>query len=291
MVFKKEEFGERDKERIFQHMVEKGSYDYSSKAEIESLESELDWHLSDIKDAKRELRKKKYKNPETLDGWDLSEYERMKEEIKNNKESIKKCRLWINESRKKNEIIESEFPGNLSEFANIKHVGKGSNAGYILIDVKANVEADTVYCFTRQVFSVSDDYSSHNVEQIDGRVYLLLNREMYSAKYSPNYTLEEYGLMLKEFLYKKDRRFQQLKKQIAYYENRSADQENQGSRLIPEEVRFEVWRRDGGKCVQCGSKENLEFDHIIPFSKGGANTARNLQLLCQTCNRSKSDTI
>jgi hypothetical protein len=60
---------------------------------------------------------------------------------------------------------------------------------------------------------------------------------------------------------------------------------------IPKEVMNQVWNRDGGKCVKCGSQENLEFDHIIPFSKGGAATYRNLQLLCQKCNRQKSDTI
>ena len=60
---------------------------------------------------------------------------------------------------------------------------------------------------------------------------------------------------------------------------------------IPKEIMNQVWNRDGGKCVQCGSQENLEFDHIIPFSKGGATTYRNLQLLCQKCNREKSDKI
>lgn len=60
---------------------------------------------------------------------------------------------------------------------------------------------------------------------------------------------------------------------------------------IPTKVRQEVWRRDGGKCANCGSRENLEYDHIIPVSKGGSNTARNIELLCQKCNRGKSDKI
>lgn len=60
---------------------------------------------------------------------------------------------------------------------------------------------------------------------------------------------------------------------------------------ISEEVQIFVWRRDGGKCVICGNQENLEFDHIIPISKGGSNTARNIQLLCERCNRSKGNKI
>lgn len=60
---------------------------------------------------------------------------------------------------------------------------------------------------------------------------------------------------------------------------------------IPQEIKDIVWNRDGGRCVICGSRENLEFDHIIPFSKGGATTVRNLQLLCQECNRKKSNHI
>lgn len=62
-------------------------------------------------------------------------------------------------------------------------------------------------------------------------------------------------------------------------------------RYITSSVKMEVWRRDGGKCVECGSKEKLEYDHIIPVSKGGSSTARNVQLLCEKCNRRKSDNI
>jgi len=60
---------------------------------------------------------------------------------------------------------------------------------------------------------------------------------------------------------------------------------------VPQEVADRIWNRDGGRCVKCGSNEKLEFDHIIPFSKGGSNTYRNLQLLCEKCNREKSDKI
>jgi 5-methylcytosine-specific restriction endonuclease McrA len=60
---------------------------------------------------------------------------------------------------------------------------------------------------------------------------------------------------------------------------------------IPEAVRHEVWRRDAGRCVDCGSRETLEFDHIIPWSEGGANTARNLELRCGPCNRRKGSAI
>jgi hypothetical protein len=67
--------------------------------------------------------------------------------------------------------------------------------------------------------------------------------------------------------------------------------EGQADRYIPKEVQKNVWLRDQGKCVQCGSKERLEYDHIIPASKGGSNTERNIQLLCEACNRKKSATI
>ncbi|MGC1631136.1 MAG: HNH endonuclease [Gelidibacter sp.] len=62
-------------------------------------------------------------------------------------------------------------------------------------------------------------------------------------------------------------------------------------RQISQEVKDSVWNRDKGKCRACDNNQKLEFVHIIPFSKGGSNTYRNLQLLCEPCNRLKSNKI
>ena len=64
------------------------------------------------------------------------------------------------------------------------------------------------------------------------------------------------------------------------------------TRLIPTEVKKEVWKRDKGKCVICSETKNLHFDHELPFSKGGTSlTAKNVRLLCMKHNLQKSDKI
>lgn len=63
-------------------------------------------------------------------------------------------------------------------------------------------------------------------------------------------------------------------------------------RIIPTEIKLEVWKRDNGKCVTCGAVDELHFDHILPFSKGGTSVnAENVQLLCARHNLQKSDKI
>lgn len=63
------------------------------------------------------------------------------------------------------------------------------------------------------------------------------------------------------------------------------------TRSIPQAMRTAVWQRDGGKCVECQAAEYLEFDHVIPHSKGGATSIQNLQLLCRKCNQEKGARI
>jgi 5-methylcytosine-specific restriction endonuclease McrA len=61
--------------------------------------------------------------------------------------------------------------------------------------------------------------------------------------------------------------------------------------FIPVEVRKAVFDRDGGRCVTCGSNFDIQYDHIIPFSMGGASTVENLQILCAPCNRVKGASL
>ncbi|MBP6824080.1 MAG: HNH endonuclease [Acidobacteria bacterium] len=63
-------------------------------------------------------------------------------------------------------------------------------------------------------------------------------------------------------------------------------------RIIPTSVKLQVWARDKGKCVVCQAEDELHFDHILPFSKGGTSLmVENVQLLCARHNLEKSDKI
>lgn len=63
-------------------------------------------------------------------------------------------------------------------------------------------------------------------------------------------------------------------------------------RFIPTAIKLAVWKRDGGKCVICGAIDELHFDHIIPYSKGGTSLkAENVQLLCARHNLAKHNRI
>jgi len=47
----------------------------------------------------------------------------------------------------------------------------------------------------------------------------------------------------------------------------------------------ELARKCGTECVSCGSKENIEYHHIIPLALGGSNRIRNIVPLCHRCHK------
>ncbi|MBI5243576.1 MAG: HNH endonuclease [Elusimicrobia bacterium] len=64
-------------------------------------------------------------------------------------------------------------------------------------------------------------------------------------------------------------------------------------RDIPQQVKDAVWQRDGGCCAfigpdgkRCAERGMLEYDHIRPYSMGGASDdPANIRLLCRTHNQ------
>ena len=60
---------------------------------------------------------------------------------------------------------------------------------------------------------------------------------------------------------------------------------------LSKKTRFEVFKRDGFKCMYCGAHPPaviLEPDHIKPVADGGTNRMDNLITACFACNRGKA---
>lgn len=95
---------------------------------------------------------------------------------------------------------------------------------------------------------------------------------------------------IKHFVLRRERQYERVRREVEALEN---IEKLQGATREPiaDSVRLFVWQRDRGQCVKCSSRERLEFDHIIPVVQGGSSTERNVQLLCEACNRSKGATI
>ena len=61
-------------------------------------------------------------------------------------------------------------------------------------------------------------------------------------------------------------------------------------RKVTRTTQFRVLKRDNQICAVCGNPvkdADIEFDHIIPWAKGGSSDEHNIELLCTTCNKKK----
>ena len=119
--------------------------------------------------------------------------------------------------------------------------------------------------------------------------WLFRNRVLLVAN-AEGITNEELLVHIKHRVLRAEGNWKRMQKQIEAFENLERTPSAKREK-IAESVRLFVWQRDEGKCVKCGSQEKLEFDHIIPFADGGSNTERNIQLLCEQCNRQKGKNV
>ena len=202
----------------------------------------------------------------------------------------KEFNKWLNE---KKDILnlKQEIKSILNQLSNqITPCSKCSNSIYQVWNINSTLILRCCECKRKVENNVN---SLEDIKTIFDS-YLLLYKERY---YTKNSSIEDY---LKNYL---EWDFDSVRKGTSYYSvfmiaalkevKLEVDNNiiNKKSRKISQKVKDLVWNRDNGKCVECGKNENLEFDHIIPYSKGGSNTYRNIQLLCESCNRIKSNKI
>ncbi len=143
----------------------------------------------------------------------------------------------------------------------------------------------------RQEFWTEKQYQALRVKQQEDPVQLLSDRESGRTwwMFQDKFYWEDKGLieievkaLLLERMRNEERRIERAIRLMA-----RESQPHTYREPLPDSVKLFVWTRDQGRCVQCGREEDLEYDHVIPVSKGGSNTENNIQLLCATCNRAK----
>jgi hypothetical protein len=126
--------------------------------------------------------------------------------------------------------------------------------------------------------------------EADGHLLWLFKNRLVVVEPPYEFCLEEIVLTVVHVVLSQEREFLDMQREIELFQ-RLEQAAAYRREPIPKDVRAFVWRRDEGRCVSCGSNERLEFDHIVPVSKGGSSTERNIQLLCDLCNRVKGSSI
>ena len=70
------------------------------------------------------------------------------------------------------------------------------------------------------------------------------------------------------------------------------DERHLSIRKFSEKIKRAAYERQNHCCKKCGKHypiEKMHADHIVPWSKGGRTVEENCQVLCENCNRRKSD--
>lgn len=103
--------------------------------------------------------------------------------------------------------------------------------------------------------------------------------------------LEELCLHVEEAFYLKDKRVRELQRRVERLRTFFAVDYKEASRYVSDETKAIVIERDGGVCQECGTTDNLHFDHDYPHSLGGSNDVVNIRILCSPCNQKRGNLL
>lgn len=210
---------------------------------------------------------------------------------------------------KPNQIIISEINITIKRINNIAKIKKGSVTPIQTNEIVIK-NSELVFFHQREVLFTIERKNANNNERYRGDLFITSERIIYKSDKPKNilisniisYESNKNMIFITaktasnsgEFYIGKDvdlveAHIEQSVKR--FHRQLDLRQSTNNTRHITQEVRNTVWQRCNGQCVECKSTSYLEFDHIIPFSKGGSNSEVNVQLLCRACNLSKSNNI
>ena len=170
--------------------------------------------------------------------------------------------------------------------------GKPDDFGSIFVLARDAAPRSSIFSLPNGVpiFLDFDPNASEPIEVEKG--FWAFQRNCYQVAGADLMPAPEIALRIKHFAYRNKHELERIQQEVEEFARPDpSPTEGTGREHIPQSVKRSVWRRDRCRCVQCGSNVKLEYDHIIPVVKGGSSTERNLQLLCEHCNRKKGKLI
>lgn len=164
-------------------------------------------------------------------------------------------------------------------------IGKGASMREFNLDL-----ADKDGKIDEEYLKVKDLSKSQPIKYSLGRGNYIFHDRVLTVENDEGLPEKELLIKIKHWVLQKEKAFERVEKQIDSFEKMNETEAARRENII-DSVKLFVWQRDQGKCVKCGSNEKLEFDHIVPVVLGGSNTERNIQILCEPCNRSKGKNL
>lgn len=179
----------------------------------------------------------------------------------------------VNGSPNRQEILETA----------IKWINKGDIEGYMSIH-QHDHNANELWTYFRNVIEWAKLTFPNYRKEMKG-----LDWGTLYDKYKDNvYDIKKLELEIVDLMIDDD----VTNKKGIYYYILSRDEKYLNIRKFTELQKRSAFEKQKGICKVCKKKfeiNEMEADHINPWSKGGKTDAKNCQLLCKECNRRKSD--